>query len=505
MRIKSLSIVASFLVFSLAITSCLDSDNDYELSSDNLITAFSLDTIYGETYKFTIDQINGLIYNVDSVPYSADTIINKILIKTFTSNGYATSGTDFAEPFSQDTIFNYTDSIDFMKHNPLRLRLRSADGLHIKQYTIEVRIHETDPDTLVWGNDPKENDDAYIPAFTGGKITTATESKAVLLGDDILVFASDGNRTTVYPQTSQWAETVITTTPTNIHIQVSSIQSFNGKLYALGDPIPNTIGGRRLYQSVDGMTWDAALGALTNNDFWGNTLIPENLITTFSGKDSNGNSIESLAAILLNGTRVDDSYEGPREVIQIDAYKYVIDTVFATATILPSGILLWDTKGTVVPSNFPTKHIVATKSFTTPTGGQQALLIGEPVDSEATATTPWFSNDGLNWGDMTPSKTKYALPVMSEPSILYYGNTIYAFGNAKDDGFSYIYTSINGVVWEKIEKKFMFPFNGTTSAFKDRTGGYAMAVDNDNYLWMFWNQKDDAWRGKLNRLGFLIQ
>lgn len=492
MRIKSLSIVASFLVLSLAITSCLDSDNDYELSSDNLITAFSLDTIYGETYKFTIDQINGLIYNVDSIPYSADTIINKILIKTFTTNGYATSGTDFAEPFSQDTMFNYTDSIDFMKHNPLKLRLRSADGLHIKQYEIEVRRHKVDPDTLVWGNDPKETDDAYIPAFTGGKITTATESKAILLDDDILVFASNGSQVMVYSQKDQWAETSVTT-PGNILINVSSIQWFRGQLYAVA------AGGGSLFRSNDGKEWIKPNGGPANHDVWADTQLFKNLITTFSGNNS-----ESIAAIMLDCTKVDDSYDGPKEVIQIGTDKYVYETVFASLTTLPNGTVAWNTQGTTIPENFPTKHIVATKSFTTPTGGQQALLIGEPEDG-ATATTPWFSNDGLNWGDMTPSKTKYALPVMSEPSILYYGKTIYAFGKVKDDGFSYIYTSINGVVWEKIEKKFMFPFNGTTSAFKDRTGGYSMVVDNDNYLWMFWNQKDDAWRGRLNKLGFLIQ
>ena len=499
MRIKSLSIVASFLVLSLAITSCLDSDNDYELSSDNLITAFSLDTIYGETYKFTIDQINGLIYNVDSVPYSADTIINKILIKTFTTNGYATSGTDFAEPFSQDTLFNYSDSIDFMKHNPLKLRLRSADGLHIKQYTIEVRRHKTDPDTLVWGNDPKVNDDAYIKTFTGGKIANFNQSKAVLLGDDIFVFASDGNQVKIYPQNYQWGEKVVVA-PGSPLLQVSSIQNLNGYLYAIGDGTTFDLKDRKIYFSEDGVTWNPIIGAPSSNDKWKNKIqVFESLITTF-----NNGSTESMAATVLNCTLIDGNYNGPKEILQIGTDKYVADTIFASITTQSANSLVWETNGINVPDNFPTKHIVATKSFTTPTGGQQALLIGEPEDG-ATATTPWFSNDGLNWGDMTPSKTKYALPVMSEPSILYYGKTIYAFGKVKDDGFSYIYTSINGVVWEKIEKKFMFPFNGTTSAFKDRTGGYSMVVDNDNYLWMFWNQKDDAWRGKLNKLGFLIQ
>jgi hypothetical protein len=451
MRIKSLSIIASFFVFSHAVTSCLDSDNNYELSSDNLITAFSLDTIYGVTYKFTIDQLKGEIYNADSVAYGADSIVRKILITTFTTNGYyVTAGPDIAEPFSKDTLFDYTDSIDFVEHDPLTIRVRSYDGLHTKQYSIKVNIHQTDPDSLVWGDRP------YVVGFSGGGLV---ESKAVLLKDEILVFASDGSQVAVYPEAGQWQGKNITTA-----VKVPSIVNLNDTLYAAGED-----GG--IHYSVDGESWTG----VTSFGITG-TFTVENLLTTFESKDD-----KFISAIIKeNGKRV-----------------------FAIAQSSAAGELTW-TKGENVPDEFPTKHIVATKSHTTPTGGQQALLIGDAL-ADATETTPWFSSDGLSWGAMTPSKTKYALPPMSEPSILYYGNTIYAFGRTAE-GFSYIYTSVNGIVWEKIEKKFMFPLDSSgESKFKDRTGGYAAIVDKHNYIWMFWNKEDEAWRGKLNRLGFEIQ
>ncbi|MDR3119337.1 MAG: DUF6242 domain-containing protein [Mediterranea sp.] len=452
MRIKSLSIIAGFLVFSLAITSCLDSENNYELSSDNLITAFSLDTIYGETYKFTIDQLKGEIYNVDSVPYSADTIINRILIKTLTTNGYVTAGQN-VEPFLQDTLFNYADSINFIEHDPLRIRVRSYDGLHTKEYTIKVRIHKTDPDTLVWG------DNAYVANFTEGKIKNAKESKAVLLNDKILLFASYDDRIAVYrnPATSPLEETL--TLP--VSTKIPSIVNLNDTLYAAG-------GDGKIYFSVNSIDWTPAT---TQSE----TIVVENLIATFQSKDGG-----YISAIIKEN----------------DKQK------FATAVSSAAGELTW-TKGELVSGNFPSTHVVATKSYTTPTGGQQVLLIGEPA-GDATATTPWFSTNGLNWGAMTPSKTKYALPVMEEPSILYYGNTIYAFGKTADEGFSGIYTSINGIIWEKIKKKFRFPLGSSGECvFKDRSG-YTMAVDKDNYIWMFWNTDDEVWRGKLNRLGFEI-
>ena len=78
MRLKFLSIIVSFLIVSVAVSSCLGSDNNYEFSTDATIHAFQLDTIYGKTYKFEIDQIQRIIYNRDSLPMSADTIIDRI-------------------------------------------------------------------------------------------------------------------------------------------------------------------------------------------------------------------------------------------------------------------------------------------------------------------------------------------------------------------------------------------------------------------------------------------
>ena len=58
MRIKFLSVIVSFLIVSFALSSCLDSDDNYEFSSDATIHAFGIDTIHGKHYKFTIDHID---------------------------------------------------------------------------------------------------------------------------------------------------------------------------------------------------------------------------------------------------------------------------------------------------------------------------------------------------------------------------------------------------------------------------------------------------------------
>ena len=80
MRTKFLLIIACFVFVSVAISSCLDSDTEYVYSSDATVHAFALDTIHGKKYKFEIDQIQRLIFNRDSLPMDADTILDSILI-----------------------------------------------------------------------------------------------------------------------------------------------------------------------------------------------------------------------------------------------------------------------------------------------------------------------------------------------------------------------------------------------------------------------------------------
>ena len=148
MRIKFLSVIVSFLIVSFALSSCLDSDDNYEFSSDATIHAFGIDTIHGKHYKFTIDQLNRLIYNRDSLPVGSDTIIDRILIDTMTVTGWITSGSP------TDTVFVISDSVDLrpaMNNDAgMLFKAHAADGVTVREYKLKVNVHLQDPDSLVW-------------------------------------------------------------------------------------------------------------------------------------------------------------------------------------------------------------------------------------------------------------------------------------------------------------------------------------------------------------------
>ena len=174
MKIKFLSVILCSFATAIIVSSCLSSDEkNIEYSSDDTIHAFAIDTIYGENYAFTIDNANNKIYNVDSLPVSSDTIINKVLIKTLTVSGYVTSA---------DTLFNVADSLDLSKtmEKPLELTVHSADGKYTRKYSVEVRRHKQDPDSLNWNK--------MTDSFSAGEITGT--QKSVVFNNHIWTYGS---------------------------------------------------------------------------------------------------------------------------------------------------------------------------------------------------------------------------------------------------------------------------------------------------------------------------
>ncbi|KAA6340322.1 hypothetical protein EZS27_011798, partial [termite gut metagenome] len=241
MRIKLLLVIVSLFFVSFVIISCLESDGTIEYSSDDTIHAFELDSIYGKIYPFTIDQINGTIYNIDSVPFTADTIINKILITRLDALGYV---------FTGDTILTLSDSLDLSKtmEQPLKLKVFAPNNVDTKDYTVEVRIHKQDPDSLVW----TKMTSSFFAEGEPGK------QKSVILGESIFVYTSNTAEAyyTLLSNGREWTKVKVDNLPANI--KLSSILAFRDELYVLTED-------NKVYSSGDGTSWNEN-SALSGND-----------------------------------------------------------------------------------------------------------------------------------------------------------------------------------------------------------------------------------------------
>ena len=136
MKIKFLSFIASFFMVSFVITSCLDDDNNIEYSPDATIHAFALDTAGLGSYKFTIDQLSCEIYNEDSLPVHADTIIDKILIKTLTT---ASGVVTMKDKSGNDSVLNINDSIDLRKELTIKVWSTEAEPCYMPPPMVMVK------------------------------------------------------------------------------------------------------------------------------------------------------------------------------------------------------------------------------------------------------------------------------------------------------------------------------------------------------------------------------
>ena len=177
--------------------SCLGDNNDNTTYyGDAAITSFSIssisanltttakngsDSIYPGTlavggYRFYIDQVNGLIYNPDSLPS------NVIVTAVQPTIGTKNSGTVVYKDDDSDSIFYYNSSvgIDFTKAR--EMMVYAQDGSSYRKYNVKVNVHKEKADSFAWDN-------TYA---TVAKLATLENMKAVSLNGKMLVFGNNG-------------------------------------------------------------------------------------------------------------------------------------------------------------------------------------------------------------------------------------------------------------------------------------------------------------------------
>lgn len=493
MKIKFLSFIASFFMVSFVITSCLDDDNNIEYSPDATIHAFALDTAGLGSYKFTIDQLSREIYNEDSLPVHADTIIDKILIKTLTTvSGVVT----MKDKSGNDSVLNINDSIDLRK--PLTIKVWSTEALagispnQTKEYKIKVNVHRHDPDSLKWKYMNKIDDQIV------------GEQKSIIFGSEVFTYSVVGNQLYTYKNSltnfGNWSPIKIEglpegKLPTSI-IAFKFDDRSNTMLYATSDD--------KVYESEDGINWEES--------------------TKF------GDGVELLLATLTN-----------KDVNRICYIKKGANNqrYFYYQTNNEQQETLETHDDGKVPANFPTKNISYTV-YESATNIKSVLLVGDTetatlADDNKLETTIVWAYDGNKWVEFSTTSSVAYCPKYTQPSIIYYNDLVYIFGQ----DFSSIYVSNQGLFWKKANAKFSFPHRdwskgGTPNPsvdpeFRGKTN-YSMVLDPDTQnLWIIFSKgnasfkeevekkestkatttetrtyehNSEVWRGRLNQLWF---
>lgn len=488
MKIKFLSFITSFFMVSFVITSCLDNDNNIEYSPDATIHAFALDTTGLGSYKFTIDQLSRDIYNEDSLPVHADTIIDKIKVTTLaTASGVVT----ILNKEGKDSIYlNTNDSIDL--RNPIKIKVWSTEALggvspdQTKEYTITARVHQHDPDSLKW----KYNQ--QIDNRIEG------EQKSIILGTEVFTYAVVNGQLYAYKNSltrfaANWDRQATAGLPQGklpTSIVTFQFNRSKTKLYA------TFAGDGYVYESEDGIQWNQS--------------------TMF------GEGVELLLATLTNNkvnvSRICYTKKGT------DGKRH-----FYYQTNDKPQETLETYEGGEVPANFPTENISYTV-YTSSTNINSVLLVGDTktatfADDNESGTTIVWAYDGSKWVEFSTTSPNAYCPKYTQPSILYYNNLVYIFGQY----FSSIHVSNQGLFWKKADAKFSFPQRdwskegapdpNTDPEFRGRAN-YSMVLDNAAHnIWIIFSKGEasfstntetthtytygsEVWCARLNQLWF---
>ena len=448
-----------FLMGSLLVlmTSCLGGDSNNNLDEWNLgnaqIATFSLtnDSIEGlSKVKFTIDQINGKIFNKDSMPYGT-VIEEKVLCSVTYDSPYGSIATiSFIQPLTNDTIWGTNDSIDFT--SPVTITVYPLDGISTKIYEAKINIHQVNPDTMIW-----EKYADLIPGKVFG------DMKVLLHNDYLNMYVAENGVFGLYKaeetDPSNMKEVKLSDFPNDAVL--SQIVEFEGDLY-----IP-TKGGALYCSFAEQNTYEEQIWRQIENVPKIKALLgflPENKIT-------------SRASILSCIIEDEDKIN------------------FATATI----DMEWKT-GNEVPESFPVTGFGG-YNYESMYHPRFILVSGRDSKNNLSNKT-WSTMDGVSWTPISNDKATFS--PREGVAISYYDNRFFLVGgiDASGEALNDIYYSLDqGVTWK--DSTYVMPEECVARGFS------SVFVDDKNYMMLFGgkagkdtNVLNELWRGRINRLGF---
>ncbi|MCD8042257.1 MAG: DUF6242 domain-containing protein [Tannerellaceae bacterium] len=427
----------------LGLWACMDSDDtEYEVSRDPQIASFSLsnDSISGlSDVVFVIDQLEGLIYNPDSMDFGTE--IDEKVLASITFTSYVSS-IELYPRATGDTVFwtgsTENDSIDFTK--PVDIKTVAMDGLTTKRYVAELNIHTVLPDTMAWN------------LFQEKTVTgTISEQKVLAFNDGFLKYSKIGNTWDVdyatFDKPKDWQSV---SGGLGLPVKVDHIIQMGSLLYA-----PDFAGN--IFMSSTGADWAQLMS-------------PDVRLSSFLGL-------------------LDDN--------TLCATGWVSGETDLRFVTLDSNMNL--TKGELVPADFPLEELNRITYGITNTPA--LLVLGGTRDGEFIPTV-WNTNNGLYWEAYQNINFPYrrGAAITKYDDKLYLIGGFDEDGKSSRDIFI---SQNRGVAWNESGTLVALPeefvARGFVSVVVDGEqymylfGGKATISG---------NVRDESWKGRINRLGF---
>lgn len=238
------------------LTSCMKDDNqDVATYDDTAITSFTVanaivthytkttagdnDSVYIEriaptTIKFSIDQINKTIFNLDSLPYGTNA--SKLIITMYAKNGGTIAIKD--KQTNDFTYYIATDTLDFSTPRVVRVYNGTSSNTY-RDYNVSVNVHKEQADSFKWNK----------PLVANNDFANQNNQKLVCVGNKLFLFGIKDNATHIYTTNvsdgANWQEI-----SANIELNESVAKNVvvkNNNLFSINN--------NNVVSSQDGTTW----------------------------------------------------------------------------------------------------------------------------------------------------------------------------------------------------------------------------------------------------------
>jgi hypothetical protein len=420
------------------------------------IATFSLsnDSIKGlSKVVFTIDQVNGKIYNRDSMPYG--TVINEKVICTL-SYEYAAIGTIFVSSATGDTVYwNGTDSVDFS--SPVWITVYPYDGVSTKTYETWINIHQVNPDSMVWELYPdlipeQSCSEMNVLSYDDSYYMYTKDPSASETGAGCKLYKSETSNP------AKWEPLPLTGMPDNAVL--SRITGYKNFLYAF------TTDGK-LFRSTDGRDWSQVLEGVPYIEALIGS-IPRNK----TGRSPVLSGISKEEDETLRFVTMNENME-------------------------------WQT-GPVTPTSFPLSGF-GVLNYEAMYYPYLSISGGRDRENQLSGVT-WSTTDGLSWIPVTNEQSNFCFSAR-EGSVFFSYDTLFyliggldAFGTALKDVY---YSKDKGATWRPDTVLITMPEDYAARGFS------SVVTDKDNFILLFGgkvskdtNMLNQLWRGRITRLGF---
>jgi len=444
--LKSGLYLLGFSILAGLMASCLGngpSEDTYPMTDAELLSvSLASDSVPDlKSVVFTIDQRTGMIYNYDSMAYQ--TAIKDSVIINYVS-GAGSGANNVLNITNGDSIWvKNGDSISIS--SPLTLRVYALDGKTTKTYTLQLNIHQVDPDSV-----------QYAQVASGLSFLQTEDTKTVTFNSQFLTYSRIDNQIQLYSSSDaiNWSPQTFSGLPENA--VVSGIQSNGNQLFAFtndGELYIDSIGNQwKLANKPSSIKVKSILGYLsaTSNNQEGLCLIVENEgVNTFA----------------------------------------LVDKDFAQ----------WNYDTTPVPGDFPLSGF-SSYSYQQMYLSRINIFGGISADGLVQNTT-WASSDGSHWAKL--SNDNNALPRLEGANVFYYGKGFWLINGRVGNGYNknVYYSPDGGITWQLQPEKCSLPGN-----YIGRYGA-SLVLDKDNkYFYIIGGKQTDVlsevWRGFLNKMQF---